>query len=39
LASVTPSLWGTQSNLEHEHPAVSLTEGEGLAMVFHNEPL
>jgi hypothetical protein len=25
--------------LEYEHPTVSLTEGEGLAMVFHNEPL
>jgi hypothetical protein len=36
---LSPSLWGIQSNLEHEHPAVSLTEGEGLAMIFHNEPL
>jgi hypothetical protein len=25
--------------LEYEHPAVSLTKGEGLAMVFHTEPL
>jgi hypothetical protein len=25
--------------LEHEHPAVSLIEGEGLAMIFYNKPL
>ena len=36
---LSPSLWGTQSNLEHEHLVVSLTEGEGLAMIFYNKPL
>jgi hypothetical protein len=36
---LSPSLWGIQSNLEHKHLTVSLTEGEGLAMILYNKPL
>jgi hypothetical protein len=37
-SAISKSVGGIQSNLEHEHPAVSLTEGGRLAMILYNKP-